>query len=267
MTTPIRSLDRALDILCCFTQEEHSLSLTQISDLVNLPKSTTYRMLSSLEGKRFLNRDNLTGKYHLGYQFIDMANIALQDIDIQNWALPFLEKLSADCGETVDLAVLDQNQVIYIGVVESKQRVKIAASVGQRLPAFCTASGKAFLAFLSDSQVTSILNKGMPVYTPTTPRLKEKLFTDLRMTRERGYAISEQEYETDINAVAVPILDRSMRPILAMSAVGPAYRFSNERMVALVGSIRSVNEAIVNEIGIPALKAIVSKIVNSGFSI
>lgn len=267
MTTTIRSLDRALDILCCFTQEDHTLSLTEISDLVNLPKSTTYRMLSSLETKRFLNRNNLTGKYNLGYRFVDMANIAFQDVDIHNWAIPYLEKLAADCGETIDLAVLDQNQVIYISVVESKQRVKIAASVGEHLPAFCTASGKAFLAYLSDSMINATLNKGMPIYTPATPKSREKYMTDLRQTRERGYAISEEEYESDINAVAVPILDRAMHPIMTISAVGPAYRFTTERMVALVGSIRSVNEAIVNEIGIPALKAIVSKIVNSGFSI
>ena len=118
------------------------LSLTEIADHVGISKSTVHRLLATLESKRFLFRNSTTGKYHLGFCFLELTSQAFDDVD-QRWSLPYLQHLADECGETVDLAVLDGDHVIYLQVVESNQRVKLAAAMGQRLPAFCTASGKA----------------------------------------------------------------------------------------------------------------------------
>src|SRR5512136_2791587 len=111
-------------------------------------KSTVHRLLGTLESKHFIHRSKTTGLYHLSFRFVEMAALVLQDVDLQRWAQPYLERLVAECDETADLAVLDGAHVIYLQVVESPRPVKLAVAVGQRLPAFCTASGKAFLAYL-----------------------------------------------------------------------------------------------------------------------
>jgi DNA-binding IclR family transcriptional regulator len=255
----MRTVERALDVLLCFSQEEPVLSLTQIAEHLALPKSTVHRYLATLERARFVRRDGASGLYHLGLRFIEMASLVLQEADLQRWAQPHLERLAAECGETVDLAVLDGDQVVYLQVIESPQRVKIAAAVGQRLPAHCTASGKAFLAYLAEDQVCGILGGGLNRYTASTRTALPDLYDDLRQTRERGFAISEQEYERDINAVAAPILDAHGCPVAVIAVAGPAFRLSHARMLELGQSICSATEALSREVGAVGLTAIVAK--------
>jgi len=263
MSKSVHAVERALEVLLCFNQDEPVLSLTRIAERLDLPKSTIHRYLATLEAARFVRRDGATGSYHLGYRFIELASLVLQEADLERWATPHLERLSAECGETVDLAVLDGAQVVYLQVIESPRRVKIAATVGQRLPAFCTASGKAFLAYLADDQVDYILSQGMPRYTDSTRVSPADLRQDLRVTREREFAISEQEYERDINAVAAPILDAHGCPVAVIAIAGPAYRLARERMMELGSLLLATTKAIAREVGDLGLAAIVARM---GFS-
>jgi DNA-binding IclR family transcriptional regulator len=224
-----------------------------------MPKSTIHRLLMTLEGRGFVRRDRTTGQYHLGFRIIEMASLVLKDMDLQRWAQPHLEGLAAECGETVDLAMLDDAHVIYLQVIESVQRVKIAAAVGQRLPAFCTATGKAFLAFLPEQQLAPLLASGLSPHTSNTRTALVDLQEDLRLTRERGFAISEQEYEIDINAVAAPILDARRYPVAAIAIVGPSYRMPCERMLLLGQSILKTVEVMARDVGLTALSTIVTR--------
>lgn len=264
MSEPIRAVERALDILACFKQERLSLSLTQIAELIDMPKSTVFRLLATLEGKHFVSRNPTNGMYHLGFRFIEMGSLVLQDLDIQQWALPYLQHLAVECGETVDLAALDGGDVIYLQVVESLQRVRLAAATGQRLPAYCTASGKAFLAFLPDEQRKAILSGRLQRYTPATRTSLDEIEQDLQETRLRGFAISEQEYEKDIHAVAAPVLNADRYPIVVIAIAGPSFRLPRERMLALGRNLQSLTEAIASEIGLASLSAILSMTHHSG---
>ena len=264
LSQPVRAVERALDILLCFRHDELALSLTQIAERVGMNKSTVHRLLGTLDNKRFVHRSKTTGLYHLSFRFVEMASLVLQDVDLQRWAQPYLQRLSAECGETVDLAVLDGAHVIYLQVVESPQRVKLAVAVGQRLPAFCTASGKAFMAYLPDDQVSKILGESLTQYTDNTRVSLTDIYKDLRITRERGFATSEQEYEKDIHAVAAPILDANNHPIAVIAIAGPSFRLPRERMLMLGQSIRATTEAIAREIGLATLSAFVSNTVAGG---
>jgi DNA-binding IclR family transcriptional regulator len=126
--------------------------------------------------------------------------------------------------------VLDDSDVVFLDVVESPQRVKLAASTGQRLPAFATAAGKAMLAYLPEQSVKELLERGMQQFTSRTILAPEILFENLAQYRQQGFALSEQEYEEEINAVAAPILDANGQPIAAIAVAGPAYRLLRERM-------------------------------------
>lgn len=258
MSQSVRSVERALDILLCFTREEPTRSLTQIAEAIHMSKTTVHRLLATLENRRFINRDRNTGMYRLGLRFIEMASLVLQDVELHRWSQPYLKKLSADYGETVDLSILDGSHVIYLEVIESPQRVKLAAAVGQRLPAFYTASGKALLAYLPEEHAARIITENLKEASQDTNALPE-LLTDLRATAERGYAMSQQEYEDRINAVAAPIFDTEKHPIASIAIVGPSYRMPKERLPELGEALRNLTQAITNEVGLVALSAIVTK--------
>jgi IclR family KDG regulon transcriptional repressor len=259
LSQSVRAVERALDILLCFTREEPTRSLTQIAEAIHMSKTTVHRLLATLESKRFITRDKVTGFYRLGFRFIEMASLVMQDVDLHRWARPYLKRLSEECGETVDLSVLDDAHVIYLDVIESPQRVKLAAAIGQRLPALFTASGKALLAYIPEEQVLKIIDKNLAEHPDRGPVSISDILADLKLTAERGYAISEQEYEKDINAVAVPIFDVNQRPIASIAIVGPSFRFTKDRLPALGESIRRMTQVIAEEVGLVALSAIVTQ--------
>jgi DNA-binding IclR family transcriptional regulator len=234
--------------------------MTQVAEAVGMSKTTVHRLLTTLESKRFLTRDKPTGVYRLGFRFIEMASLALQDVELHRWAHPYLKGLSAKYGETVDLSILDGAHVVYLEVIESPQRVKLAAAVGQRLPAFFTASGKAMLAFTPEDQLGEILAENLAEPAETGKPSIDEARKDLRLIAERGYAISEQEYEDQINAVAAPIFDAEHRAIASIAIVGPSFRLPKERLPELGESIRQVAGTIAQEIGVTALSAIISHI-------
>jgi DNA-binding IclR family transcriptional regulator len=252
MSESIRAVERALDVLLCFSMHTPELTMTQIAERVGMHKSTVHRLLSTLERKRFVKRDPDTGAYHPGIRLLQMAYLTLEHNDLRRLATPFLRHLCEQYRETVDLSVLDDTEVIFVDVIESPQRVKLAAAIGQRLPAFCTASGKAILAFMPDNSVRHILERGMPQYTTYTLRSPEAFFENMRRTREQGFAFSEQEYEEGINAVAAPILGLNNQPIAAVAVAGPSYRLTRERMIEIGPLVTATVNDISQEIEMAA---------------
>lgn len=246
MSESIRAVERALDVLLCFSHQTPELSMTQIAEKIKINKSTVHRLLATLEGKRFVERDPVTGIYRLGIRALQMAYLVLEHNDLRRVAAPFLQQLCLQYRENVNLTILEGADVIYIDVIESPQRVKLAAAIGQRLPAFCTASGKAILACLSPEKVQRILSNGTPRYTQYTILSPDAFFENMHQAHERGFAISEQEFEEGINAVAAPILFGS-EPIGSISVAGPSYRFSRERMIEIGGMIVTTAQEISKE--------------------
>jgi IclR family transcriptional regulator, KDG regulon repressor len=248
VTDSIRAVERALDVLLCFSKQTPELSMTQISEEVQMHKSTVHRLLLTLEKKRFVQRDPLTSLYRPGIRLLQLAYLTLEKNDLRQVAAPFMHRLLDQHLETVDLSIFDGVDVVFLDVLESQQRIRLAAATGQRLPAFCTASGKAFLAFMPDDVVKRILEHGMAKYTPFTPTSVKAVLDDLHDTRERGFAISEQEYEDGINAVCAPILDSSGKPIAALAVAGPAYRLTLEHMREIGPSVMATTQEISREI-------------------
>lgn len=248
MSESIRAVERALAVLSCFTNQTPELTLTQISERIGINKSTVHRLLATLERNQFLERDLLTGIYRPGKRLLQLAHLALEHNDLRRLAIPFLQLLCELHRENVNLSILDGTDVVYLDVIESPQRVKLAAETGQRLPAFCTASGKAILAYLPDEVVRQSLAGGIPQYTQRTLTSPGELMEDFVRAREQGYAISEQEFEDGINAIAAPIFNAGHQPIASISVAGPAYRLSRERMVEISPSIVDTANKIAHEV-------------------
>jgi DNA-binding IclR family transcriptional regulator len=246
MSESVRAVERALDVLLCFTNQTPELTMTQIADQVGIHKSTAHRLLATLENKRFIQRDQNTGIYRLGIRLLQMAYLTLEQNDLRRLAVPFMHRLCDLYEENIDLTLLDDTDVIFVNIFEGPQRVKLAAAIGQRLPAFATASGKAILGFMPEKLVRQILDRGMPQLTPYTLNSPDALFENLKSIRELGFAISEQELEEQINAVAAPIFDQENHPIASIAVAGPAYRLTRERMMeigpGLVATTREIGQ-------------------------
>lgn len=248
-----RTVAKALDILLCFSHSEPELSLTEISARLGIHKSTMHRLLGTLESKCFVQRDPETGRYRLGTRLLELASLVVEHSNLQQRARPHLYRLMEECQETVDLSVLDGSSVIYLEVVESPHRVKLAARPGQRLPIHSTASGKALLAFVLPEELERLLPAELSRYTESTLATREALLRDLSATRERGYAVSYQEHEAGINAVAAPVLDMRGHPIAAVAVAGPAFRLTRERIGEIAPAVRATAEAIARDVGAVSL--------------
>ena len=245
----IRAVERALDVLLCFSRQTPELSMTQIAEQIGIHKSTVHRLLGTLERRRFVERDPITGVYHLGIRLLQMAYLTLEQNDLRRIAAPFLRQLWEKHQETIHLAVLDDVDVVFVDVIESQQRVKLAAAIGQRLPACATASGKAILACMPDELVWHIVKRGLPRYTEHTLVTPEAFFEDLSRVRERGFAFDQQELEEGVHAVAAAVLDSNGQPMAAVAIAGPAYRLSRERLIEFGPSVLASARDITKELG------------------
>ncbi|NTW09443.1 MAG: IclR family transcriptional regulator, partial [Anaerolineaceae bacterium] len=165
MSESIRAVERALDVLQCFSMQTPELNMTQISERVGMHKSTVHRLLATLEKRHFVERDPITGLYRPGIRFLQLAYLTQESNDIRRFAMPFMQRLCAQYLENVNLAVLDGSDVVFIEITEGSQQIKLAASPGQRLPVYCTASGKAIIAFLPADRIEKILDAGIQAHT------------------------------------------------------------------------------------------------------
>ncbi len=138
--------------------------------------------------------------------------------------------------------------VVFIEITEGSQQIKLAASPGQRLPVYCTASGKAIIAFLPADRIEKILDAGIEAHTSCTLTSREEILENLKSVRENGFALDREELEEGINAVAAPILDKESHPVASISVAGPAYRLTNERMLEIGLVVRKTAEEISSEI-------------------
>jgi IclR family transcriptional regulator, KDG regulon repressor len=248
-----RSVDRALDILLCFSTNNPELSMTQIAEKTVMNKSTVHRLLATLEAKRFVERDPASGLYHPGNRLLQLSFLTLERNDLRSVAAPFIKSLNELYKETITLSILDDTDVVYIDVLESPQSVKMSARPGKRMPAYCTASGKAIMAYASEQMLEKIYAQGFVKYSEFTvidPKIMQHV---LELVRERGFGYSEEEYEDGINAVASPILDSKMKPLAAIAVAGPAYRLPVKRLLEIGPSVAEAARKITAEYKITSL--------------
>jgi IclR family KDG regulon transcriptional repressor len=221
----VRAVERALDILLCFTDSTH-LGLMEITNKVSLHKSTVHRLLASLEGKGFVIRDTQTEKYRLGFRIWELSANLSQTDDPAIVLLPEMERLRDLLGETISLYIRDGKERIRIQAVQSNQAIRRVAPIGARLPLYVGASSKVLIAFANPSvQLSIIQDTEWPGYLKSQEYIRQ-----LGETREFGYATSIEEREPGAAAVAAPIYNRSNELVAALSVSGPASRLSAEVM-------------------------------------
>src|SRR4051794_32857578 len=155
-----------------------------------------------LERYKLIEKNSQTGRYRLGLKLFELGTRAVSQLDLRERARPFLERVVLETGETVHLCIYDDGEVVYVDKVEPARSVRLASSVGRRNPAYCTAVGKAIMAFLPEEQVEDAVHKhGLRSLTRKTVSTLTELKTELEIIRERGYALDDEENEEGVCCV------------------------------------------------------------------
>ncbi len=235
---PVAAVAKALRILCAFDAETPSLSVTDVSRRLAVPKSTAHNLLRTLEAYDFLHQDPADRRYRLGPRLFELSRLFAHHTPLLTVARPQLERLAAETRETVKLGVLSEDEVLILAAVESPYQLHTRGDEGKRAPLHCTGLGKAILATLPPEQVRQIAaRRGLARYTPRTITSLERLQEELASIRARGYAVDWEENEAGVVCVAAPILDPhgGLRASISISApVSRVVRTSLKRLAARV---------------------------------
>jgi DNA-binding IclR family transcriptional regulator len=237
-TSSVQSIERAIAILKAFTLENEELGVTELSQRLDLHKSTVSRLLASLQREGLVEENSVTRKYRLGMALVTLGGLVLQRLDMAQVARPLMQTLTDTTQETVSLAVRDRDEVVTIAQLPSPQPVRYIGWAGRRVPFHCTSTGKVLLAHLPMAEQKAIIARGLPRHTPNTIVSPDLLCSELTQVRERGYAASQEEFETGLNEVAAPIRDHTQGVVAAISVSGPAFRLSAERFSTVASHTR-----------------------------
>ena len=234
METPrnfIESLSRGIHLLSALSESPLPLSLTELSHRMGLSKSTVQRLTYTLQQLGYLDRDQETKKFRLGQRAVLLGLSIVKHSDLRKVAFPHLHQTSKEIGETVNLAILDGVDIVYVERIKTQQILNINLEVGSRLPAYCTSMGKAILAFLPEEQLEELL-KAMKLkpQTSNTITSREALRRELEKVRRRGFATNNEELSHGLRSVAAPVRDAGGQVIAAVNIAVPSSRVQLKRL-------------------------------------
>lgn len=226
----VQSLQRALDILEVIGTSAKPVSLKEVTQAANLPKSTVYRLLNNLEGRDYVRCDS-HGCYQLGFKVMMLGQRLEQNFELKELIRPFLQHLNEVTRETVHLGILAKERVVYIDTMESPHNVRLVAKIGSTNSVHCTSLGKALLVGHSDDSIAEILERqGMEQRTEFTLTTPQSYLAQMRLGRERGYFFDDRESDYECCCVGAPVYNHKGEAVAAISISGPFSRFTHEIM-------------------------------------
>jgi IclR family acetate operon transcriptional repressor len=248
--TGVQSVERTLDILESLVEFGSEVGLVEISQAVSLPLATVHRLLGTLIARGYVKQNQHNRKYSLGFRALQMGHEMRQRFSLRLEARPFLQRLVQCVGESANLAVLDDGEVVYIDQAQSSRILRMFTQVGNRLPVHSTGSGKALLAFLPSDVVDGILRRfGMSVRTPRTITDPNTFRNELAVIRERGYALDDEEQEDGVRCLAVPVRDASGQVVASLSISGPVTRLNDQQVHSVIPELLDCGAKLSGRLG------------------
>lgn len=246
----VQVLDRAIALLEILALSSTEMSLSELTAAVGLHKSTVHRLLMVLEGHRLVDKSPLHGHYRLGLKLFELSGASISHLNLREHIRPHLEWLTQQTGETVYLSQLNHGEVLCLDFTEPPRALRIFRRIGSRYSIHCTAAGKAMASLLPDDAVRAIVRQhGLIPSTPKSIVTEEEFFAEVALTRQRGYAFSEEESEEGIRSVAAAFRLSDGVSLVAISVSGPVSRFTVEKRMAALVDLRSVVEEATRTLG------------------
>ncbi|HHT50502.1 MAG TPA: IclR family transcriptional regulator [Eubacteriaceae bacterium] len=246
----VQSIDRALSILEVLSDYSEGLGVTEISEQVNLHKSTVYRLLTTLIYKGYVVQDTETNKYGITLKLFELGSKKVESMDLLSVSKEYTKKLMESVNEVVHLVVREGSEIVYIDKVEANNTIMMASTIGKRSPMYCTSVGKAILAHLPEKKVKEIWDNSKIVkYTDYTITDFEELKTELEDIRQKGYAVDNEENEIGVRCIGVPIFNRHGKVEAAISISGPAIRVTESKISNFSIKVMNTASLISRELG------------------
>jgi IclR family pca regulon transcriptional regulator len=256
-----QSIERGLSVLAAFRSNAPLLGVSELARGLGLSVSTTHRYVATLAELGYLEQDHGTRKYRLGPRVLDLGFSAINSMDLRGIATPHLQQLSEETGYTVNMAVLDDVEIVYVERCRSRRagqrEIDLDLHIGARLPAYCTSMGKVLLAFRPAGEVRALVGRlELRKRGPNTLTAKSALMAELERVRRNGIAVNDEELAYGLRSIAAPVRDRSGVVVAAInlavhrsmgiastddvvSRLGPALRRTANTISARIGYVPS----------------------------
>ncbi len=203
-----QTVQKAMNLLEALVRSGQPRRLTELARQLGLTKPNVYRLLSTLTVLGYVKKDPDTSLYSPTLKLWEMGSLLVRDVDLVSVAGPHLRRLCEQCHESVQLAVFDTGFTVYVDKVDSAQPLKAITTIGSRVPATATSTGKAMLAWLPSESLDAAFHH-VKRYTPLTLIRRKDIERDLEETRKRGYALNRGEFRVGVCGIGAPVRDRS----------------------------------------------------------
>lgn len=248
-TNTVQALDRAL-VLLRLVASADGLTLTEISQRAGMAPSTAHRLLTTLEGKGFVQIQAHTGEWFVGVEAFRTGTAFLRRIKPADMGRNVMRDLMEACGETVNLGIADDDDVVFISQMETHDTIRAFFRPGTRSQMHASGIGKALLAQMSEARVRRLLQrKGLNGFTPQTIVDSKQLAGELALIRKRGWAVDNEERTLGMRCVAAPIFNEFSEAIAGISVSGPTFRMPDERLGEIGPLVVRAADTITQTIG------------------
>jgi IclR family KDG regulon transcriptional repressor len=243
-----KTVVKSLEILKLFYQHDR-LTLQEMVDILEMPKTSVHRQVKALEEMGFLTRDQ-EGKYGLGLVFLKLGQLVAERLDIREIALPFMRKLRDEMGEAVNLIVREGNEAIYIEKVDTKHPVRLYTRVGRRTPLYAGACSRILLAFSPKEEIEHYISTiELKAIASGTIMDRERLQEVVETSRKNGYSVSYSELEDHSAAVAAPIFNHKGEVVAGLSMAGLEANYAPDKLPPLINKITQTAREISYQLG------------------
>lgn len=245
----LSSIKNSLRILNSFTAEEPEKRVIDLANELQIGKSTVSRLLSTLASEGFVTKDPETQKYKLGLRILTLNSIVTSNLEINKVARPTLRNLVNETGEAAHIAVLENQEVVYLEQIECSHPVRILSYVGRRNPVHCTSSGKLLYAYQDRVAIIKLLQQELKRYTPSTITDPDLFRKELAEIKQAEFCYSDCEFLPDVVSCAAPIRDYTGKVIAAISLVGPKHRIEKHQHSTIKNKVIKAAKEISKNLG------------------
>lgn len=245
-----QSLVRAMTLLERLSLAPTGMNLTNLSQQLGMPSATTHRLLNTFEEMGYVEHDLTLGLWFIGMKTFSVGNAFLNRRDFIATSRPYMRRLVDQCGETVNLGVIDDGEVVYVGQVQSPEMMRMIVKLGSRSPIHASGVGKTLLASMTEKGVSNILQrKGLSRFTERTIDNPAKLRDELANIRKLGYALDDEEHAVGLRCVAATIFDENGIALAGLSLSGPKARITDSRLTDLGAATRQMADEVTAALG------------------
>lgn len=237
----ISSVDNALRILIKLS-EANDLSIRELSKELDISRSTLYRILRTLENKKFVKQDDKTEKYSLGLTLFKLGMSTKEDFDIRNISIPYMKNLRDLTGETVQLSILDDNEIVLLENIEGVGELRIFSSAGLRFPITYGNFGKVFLSYMDEETIREkVMNYPLNKYTRNSITDIEEYIKQLKDVKKSGYSFGINDPIDGGFSVAIPILNNKNKVIASIALSGPNTEKNQKNITNYINLLRNAS--------------------------